>query len=1374
MLVKQVVSQLYCIDYYTSAMKLPLILLFILLSASVFGQAADDCCTRAVEYYESAQLENALSEAKQCISYLHQHDEVKTVKYLNNLRLLTLICYSAGWYEQGVKYARQEIAASQWLEEGTQTTYNTGEAYLNLAGLYERLKAYDRAAAAYQDALAYLQTRLTTDSVQQFQLFYLEALSKTDDKLKARHYADSLLEAWEPGAVSFNYARLLYQRACLSAAPDQLTYLELALLSLPEEAYQSAFHASLVLHMADQYQAAGRFDQAVSYYRLFIEIDEQAPHRDPLKRASAFNNLGYLLTRSQTEVAIQFLKEAFDSFSKLAAGSDAYCSALDNLAQALHLSGRNEEAEALYTSFFDTDSLQPSSVIQVTGANNLALLLQEEGRPQEALTLFRKIELWLAEQETASSSDLSTLYYNKAISHQQLAQYDSAIYFFKKSADLSKTDKPAEAEYLAAITAMAALYQDLGYFTESEIFYQEALIMQRMLGGKESNAYASIQSNYALLLQEKGAYEEAGKLMQEASDTKLKILGPDHPEYIQLMSNLGLLLMQQADYKEARRLLELGLLKHEMIYGDRHPAFARSLVNMARLEITLANYNEAEPLLKQALAIHRKFSGEQHPDYANTALEMANLYLTLGNYKAAETLLLSAVKVLKAHYGSQHPDYATAIQNLASLYEATNRYEDAENYLKEALKVDQQTLGKQHPSYATTLNNLASFYQNQHAYEKALPLLKEAMQISGGILGKTHPLYLSTLLNLALLYQDLGDYQAALPLTKEAVDIRKEILGEKHPDYAYALYGMALLKFRNGDYIEAEALFHEVLSLYANQIREYFPALSEKEKSAFYQQIEPVINTFRDFVVEVNLNREDISGEKKARLLGSLYDMQLMTKALLLDAGSRTRRSILNSGDPAIKTLYENWLREKEQLAKYFSLSLAELSARQIDIKALEDRANELEKQLSASSQVFAQSLENQKLNWRDVQASLKEGEAALEVLRVEKENSDLLFYIALVIEPGSQYPKMALLPEGEALENKHFRYYKNAIQYRMEDHLSYRKYWQPIREVLSERVRTVYLAPDGIFNKISLNSLYDPAAKCYLLDQLSLRMLSSTRELTSDPSADNEKRQAEALLLGFPEFAQSPGKDKLALLEKGAAAFTHDLQTTDPGYHQSEARQYNLYPLPGTLDEVKYVESIMKEKGWQVQCLTRSEAREELVKKAMNPRVLHVATHAYFLSDLKADENSRAFGIHLQNVSANPLLRSGLLLAGSALTLQAAEARNLEQEDGVLTAYEAMNLNLNQTELVVLSACETGLGELRNGEGVYGLQRAFLMAGARSVLMSLWKVNDESTARLVSAFYRNWLSGQDKFTALHNAQREMRDIYEEPYHWGAFVLVGR
>lgn len=1355
-----------------------IILIFPLLG---YSQQTKDKYEQVKNLYQDQKYEEALSQGIQNLASIKQEKGIQSTAHVQMLRLMVLICYSTGRYAQGNEYAEHEVSLRKSLQEQASQPY--AEALYNLAVL--KLKSNEPVIAIQlfkQAEKLYQELPNAQKAQSQLHLYLADAYIKANQYLQA----DSLLHILKPNMyesteeglqfyLSFKKSKQAGEAIALEDLHQAIDYFDKKTSESDLEFKGEALYA-----LASEHLLSEDFDKAFECYSKLNELYESDQLNDSLRWASVLNNLGRLSIKVRPEEARIWLKKAYTINTQLSNPEDVRLwASVDNYAMALYDQGKTEEAIRLYDKHQDLiiDTTEVNNLAYVSSLNNKALILKENGQSAEALNCLYQAEKVLKNLALKSKSEqlrVATLYYNLARTYQELTQYDSAIYYYKRSTEISKlANASLSSEYLAAITGMAALYQDIGLFTESEIFYQEALRIQNSIGGKENNVYASILSNYALLHQEKGDFEKARKTFDEALSLKRQLLGLDHPEYIAVLSNLGLLALEQASYEQARRMLETVLIKNENLYGKMHPQVAQSLTNLARLEITLGSYPEAEPLLKQALEIQENIYSENHPAYAITAIEMANFYMQLGNYDAAEPLLIHSRDILQKSYGKYHPDYATATQNLATLYEIKGNNDLAESYLLETLEIDEQTLGKQHPSYAIALNSLASFYQNNGNPAKAEPLLAEAQLICQNSLGREHPLYSTILLNLALLYQELEEYERAAPLLDEVVALREKLLGKNHPDYAYALYGKAVNSYRLKQYAEVETLFEEVIDLYSLQLKEYFPALSEKEKSAFYQRIEPVLNSYRDFAMNMNLKEDAIPQASQQKLLSNLYNLQLITKAMLLDASSRIRRSIFQSGDERLIELYEEWLLKKEQLAKYYTLSSQELINKKLNINAVEEDANELEKKLSASSQIFARSLESRTLSWKDVQNQLQQNEAAVEILRISKNQEQPIVYIALIVEPGEKSPKLAVLSDGLAMETKNFNYYKNAIEYNIEDELSYELYWQPIGEALSSTIETVYFAPDGVYNKISLNSLYNRQKKTFLLDEINLRMLSSTRELTEDSSETTEDAFTEAVILGYPDYQLEERRLPRATVQRQSEIMLKDSVALQWD-NTNQQNVYNLRPLPGTRLEVNTIEKMMLAKNWRVKKLTDSQAREETVKQVLMPDVLHFATHGYFFSDLPLEVDQRAFGIHMQNISANPLLRSGLLLAGAASALRNADSLNLEMEDGVLTAYEAMNLNLSGTDLVVLSACETALGEVKNGEGVYGLQRAFLVAGAKSVLMSLWKVNDESTTELISLFYENWLSGQSKSLALLNAQRTMREKYEEPYHWAAFVLIGR
>jgi CHAT domain-containing protein len=387
----------------------------------------------------------------------------------------------------------------------------------------------------------------------------------------------------------------------------------------------------------------------------------------------------------------------------------------------------------------------------------------------------------------------------------------------------------------------------------------------------------------------------------------------------------------------------------------------------------------------------------------------------------------------------------------------------------------------------------------------------------------------------------------------------------------------------------------------------------------------------------------------------------------------------------------------------------------------------------------------------------------AIEIIRLNIYNdkwTDTVKYVALIIKPTSKYPEMIVLENGNELEGKYAKNYQNCIKGKANDKYSYEQYWSKISENI-KGVNKVFLSVDGVYNSINLNTLQNLATGKYVGEEVEIQLVSNTKDLITQIIQNKQNNNKKAVLIGFPDYNN---KHKNNVPKKEGREKDIKMDSTQRFFDGS-----NISELVGTKTEVENIENMLQKAKIVTQSYTEGQASEEMVKKLDSPYILHIATHGFFMKDV---ENNYSFDTSIMNIDnkklvENPLLRSGLLFANAKEALK-------EGGDGVLTAYEAMNLNLDNTDLVVLSACETGLGEIRNGEGVYGLQRAFQTAGAKTVLMSLWTVSDEATQQLMTLFYENLITQkQSKREAFRNSQNELKKKFPEPYYWGAFVMVG-
>ncbi len=872
-------------------------------------------------------------------------------------------------------------------------------------------------------------------------------------------------------------------------------------------------------------------------------------------------------------------------------------------------------------------------------------------------------------------------------------------------------------------------------------------------------------------------------------------------------------------------------------------------------------YQQTGDLYKAGqLLLNTKKVADEHLEkssetYINLLLTMGDYYSATGQFKEADDAWYSGMQILdKARTPANEKQnselYYRLAERLAGLLARERYFGDAEDLYFRILAYHERTDGKNSLRYQFASTSLADLYQRMRLFALASDLYEDAMPVLKKELGEQSSTYINATRTLANIYLLQGNYAPAEAPYLKAKAFYQSALGTRSEQYLGVLSDLGLLYTYSGQWSKASAVYHEQVGLHLEQVKNLFPLLSEKEKTDFYALTRSQFNTYNVFAMQHMKNDAAEAAE--------MYNLQLVSKSLLFKATNRVRTSVVNSKDESLKQLYSRWQDSREQLSKIYQLSERDKKSAGIDEKVLERNVNELERELTQKSELFARLISDNP-DWKAIRAALKPGEAAVEMVRivealpeftfdyigkgitidtldlegyarvnnlavkcaavkggihvhetilsingqstkgktikeivhllkenpaklvVRKKNSKVTYtvqlssdsvfsrsypkkirYVALVITPEAQAPRFVTIANGDELETKYAKFYRNAIQLKLEDTNSYTVFWKPLQQLLGSSTR-IYFSPDGVYNSINPNTLYNPDTKHYVLDDSEVILLSNTADILRPSIPSTSKR---AVLIGFPDYnragtsaaAQQPSE--FILLKKDSA--------------QRFMSGNTVTELPGTRAEVNAIETLLKPK-LEVMKYMSAEASEEKVKAMEAPKLLHIATHGFFLDDISGSEDDQrsVTGIANATMAANPLLRSGLLFSGAGKTINEGRQNN-QSEDGVLTAYEALNLNLNQTDMVVLSACETGLGQIQTGEGVYGLQRAFRAAGAQSVLMSLWKVDDQATQQLMTGFYTEWLSNGKKQAAFREAQLKLRKQFPHPYYWGAFVMMGQ
>jgi CHAT domain-containing protein len=787
---------------------------------------------------------------------------------------------------------------------------------------------------------------------------------------------------------------------------------------------------------------------------------------------------------------------------------------------------------------------------------------------------------------------------------------------------------------------------------------------------------------------------------------------------------------------EAEKTIQQQIPEYTRLYGPESTRLIEPLINQSRILLARGDYTEAEKTALRANRIAIQTYSEISTKTAPTQKILSDIYFKLGDYQKAEDQVTKALRSQEKQFGRNHIEVAKSISQLALIkfHKGDNR-KQVEQLMLESRDIMEEKLGKDNPQYAEILKNVAVLYISEKKFEIAFHSLTIAESIWSAKTGRKNNINLASIYTLTGdVYYQSKNYKKAEEFYNKSKALYENFFSANHPEYVRVLSKLSKVYYMQKDYKRSKRNIEEALSNYEQYIKQFFPALSEAEKAKYWNTIKGDFEFYNTLAFS---NLDDFKD-----LAGKVYNYQLLTKALLLSSSIKIRERIMNSTDENLKNQYSAWIEKKELLSLALSMGPTQLSEAGIDPNALQQEVERLEKELSQKSELFGQSFESKRITYDDIKKILKPNEVAIEMVRYRHFNhtlTDSVIYAAIYMRNDIPRPRVIMFSDGRKMETRFFKYYRNCITGKLEDNVSYGVFWKPIQDGLGQ-TSTIYLSADGIFNQINLESIKTPDGK-YILDNANIVLVSNTKDLYLHKV-----------------------KTRLTNNENTASLFGN------PTFYVSATGRKAISPLPGTEREVSQVNFMLNQKGWITREFVEGTASEENVKELNSPKVFHIATHGFYkTNDQLAGD---ALDGYEASLTRNPLLRTGLLLKGAGDLMEKTQ-HNFNIENGILTAYEAMNLNLDKTDLVVLSACETGLGDLEAGEGVYGLQRAFLVAGAKVLVMSMFKVDDDATERLMLIFYQKWQNSGNLRNSLLEAKKELRVQYPEPIYWGAFMMIG-
>ncbi|HUM96609.1 MAG TPA: CHAT domain-containing protein [Chitinophagaceae bacterium] len=818
---------------------------------------------------------------------------------------------------------------------------------------------------------------------------------------------------------------------------------------------------------------------------------------------------------------------------------------------------------------------------------------------------------------------------------------------------------------------------------------------------------------------------------------------------------------RNGDYKKAKQYYEYCLT---MVKDDKteYASYLYYILFLARS----GEYQLAEEMIRHIEALSTSAIEMLRMGYHNEALSARTLfyYFTGDNesYVKASQLQFAELGKLFASYkmpctGENYVRFtneAVAIENLKD-------YNKAEEVWK-----------SRDTAYNAWLKCQRELYPNNKLYE--LDMLPVFLMKRGKANKLTHPasFYIKqteTYYNSFVKYQDAPiKYSKALMLAflgaKNYDTLFEPIIDriKKVHDFTAStkpLADFAYLSMHDRKWDLSIQSYKDLFSLNTGWINDIIFSFGEKPFVTYYNsKLKEGYDNFQSFV--------KLAKDSKSSFFPQLsvlaYNNLLFTKSISLQGTKKRKEAFLKSNSPSIVSLYDEWLDRKQQLIRMYFKTSEPAGASNRDtistekLKQLQRDVSDMENKLTTESKDFKKLLTIIPPDWKEVKSKLKADEAAIEITRFQWRDqvyySDTSYYAAFLITANSEYPEVIYFNDKpKDLEDKFYKQYKNSIRLKVTDNDSYNHFWKPIAEKLSG-ISKVYVSPDGIFHLINFATLKNPITGNYVLDELQVQLTTSTHDIASVSDVSNPQHVKTAVLFGRPSYFISTDSLTAALPGGTTRAFVNNFKPD------------NVTDLPGTEVEVMDIKAALDKSKYKTIIYLKEMASEDKIYKLHQPYILHIATHGFWSeSGTKATSGFRLF---------NAMANSGLLFTGVVNYYNAPQFA--DTYDGVLTAYEAQNIDLTNTELVVLSACETTLGYLDAGEGVYGLQRAFRVAGASSIMTSLWKVDDKATQDFMTTFYQQFLLTGDKYAAFFQAQKTIKDKYKDPYYWGAFVMTGQ
>lgn len=791
---------------------------------------------------------------------------------------------------------------------------------------------------------------------------------------------------------------------------------------------------------------------------------------------------------------------------------------------------------------------------------------------------------------------------------------------------------------------------------------------------------------------------------------------------------------------EATALKQIEMLSEEQSNYKYLKKVLPYYYGLGKIYKNLGDYKKAESVIQKGREIvlsRPSKKGTKKLGRADLDLSdaLADIQLEIGNYKLAAELLDQSFEERRETMRPRDLERYRPYLYMAKYLIKIGKPQVALSYLQDYilnLRNTYKLTDSEIPFMADAYELLAKLYLDKGELDEAIRFSKLNIRYQKhswvkSRVGKNNLNQIESLNLLARCYLK-KDTTLASATINQAFSMYEKTVGRPSIYKVPLRLTKAELHWIKGDYYEAFQNFKEANALQLSFANENLGRLSEYEKENLTKDLYENSQLFYLFTVEALAQNVPFKND----LLHEAYKLRLNSKAKILDETSRLKILIDRNPDSHVKIEFENWKTLKNEYARMISTG----GVKPDRISEVELKINQVERSLNESVSLSYQI--GHLYTPFEVSRVLSENEAAIEIIRVESmaKSKDIAGYLILTLKRNDSIPIHSWMNNAKMLEGSAFSFYSNTKRFLLDDTVSFKHYFKSITNLTKGKDK-IYISPDGIYSLINLSILQNNEQ--YVSDTYKIINVSNTKNIKK---AQPLKAITTASLFGRPQYDHDIPVPELKEYKKDTVKNRAIINLRG-----------EISDLPGTELEVIAISDMLRKSGIDVKMFLHEGASESTLKEITSTDILHIATHGFFNSKGKYE--------------FNPLFQSGILMSG----IKGSRAHDFE--DGILTAYEASLLNLSNTKLVVLSACETGLGEIRSGEGVYGLQRSFEAAGVTNILISLWKVDDDATMLLMKSFYEALVKSKNVGNSFDEAQIKLRAKYKHPYYWGAFKLIG-